>query len=263
MVGIGAATLRTEEARGVAVVDHDQGAVFVGQRPDVLQLRDIAVHREGAVGGDDDLARAVRPGLFQLGLEVVHVRVGEAVALGLAQPDAVDDRGVVQAVGDDGVLGPEQGFEDAAVGVKGGREQDRVLEAEIVGDGALQLLVDLQRTADEADRGRACAPFPLRFDPRLRHPLVASEAEIIVGAEVKDVAAADLDHRPLAGGDDAFGLGQALGVDIGEFRADAVVETGCHARSATRFQAAFEPPRVKSWRREPVPGRARRPVGTG
>ena len=251
MVGVGAAPLRPEEAGGVAVVDHDQGVVLVGQRPDVLQLRDVAVHREGAVGGDDDVASAVGPGLLQLGLQIGHVRVGEAVALGLAQPNAVDDRGVVQAVRDDGVLGPEQRLEDAAVGVEGGGEQDGVLEAEIVGDGLFELLVDLERAADEAHRGGAGAPFLLRPDAGLDDALVAGEAEVVVGAEVQDVAAADLDHRPLAGGDHPFRLGQALGVDVGEFRGDAVMEAGCHVRSATPFSARFEAPEGsggRNWR---------------
>ena len=247
----------------MTVVDHDQGAVFVGQRPDVLQPGDIAVHREGAVGGDDDLARAVGPGLFQLGLEVVHVGVGETVALGFAQPHAVDDRGMVQAVGDDGVLGPEQRLEDAAVGVEGGGEQDRVLKAEIVGDGAFQLLVDLQRAADEAHRGRARPPLLLGRDARLRHPLVAGEAEVVVGAEIQHLSAGDGDHWSLTRGDDPLGLGQALGVDVGEFRADAVMKTGCHARSATPFPPGFEPPGAKSWPLEPAAELARPPAGTG
>ena len=41
-----------------------------------------------------------------------------AVALGLAQADAVDDRGVVQLVGDDRVVLAEQRLEQAAVGIE-------------------------------------------------------------------------------------------------------------------------------------------------
>uniref|UniRef100_A0A831TD92 Sodium:proton antiporter n=1 Tax=Thermorudis peleae TaxID=1382356 RepID=A0A831TD92_9BACT len=180
------------------VIDHDQGVVRVRQGADVLQPGDIAVHRKRAVGGDDDVARAVGPGLFELGLQIVHVGGGEAIAFGLAQPHPVDDRGMVQGVRDDRVLRPEQRFEDAAVGVEGGGEQDGVLEAQIVGGGPLQLLVNLQCAADEADRGRARAPFFLGLDAGLGDALVASKTQIVVGTEVQDVASADLDDRALA-----------------------------------------------------------------
>ena len=87
----------------------------------------IAVHREDAVGGDQLEARAGRVGRLELRLEVGHVGVPVAVALRLAEPDAVDDRGVVELVGDDRVLGAEQGLEQAAIGVEAGRIEDRVL----------------------------------------------------------------------------------------------------------------------------------------
>ena len=48
-----------------------------------------------------ELALRVR---LQLLLEIGHVVVGEAVARRLAQPDPIDDRRVVERIGDDGVL---------------------------------------------------------------------------------------------------------------------------------------------------------------
>ena len=65
-----------------------------------------------------------------------------AVALGLAEPDAVDDRGVVERVGDDRVLLAEQRLEEPAVGVEARGVEDRVLGAEEARDGRLELLVD-------------------------------------------------------------------------------------------------------------------------
>jgi len=58
--------------------------------------------------------------LKRLGLEVGEIVVLVPVTLRLAEPDAVDDRGMVQLVGDDGVLGAEQRFEQAAVGIEAG-----------------------------------------------------------------------------------------------------------------------------------------------
>ena len=95
--------------------------------------------------------------LLQLRLEIGHVVVGVAEALRLAQPDAVDDGGVVQRVGDDRVLLAEQRLEQAAVGVEAGGVEDGVLHAEEARDLRLELLVHVLRAADEAHRGHAVA----------------------------------------------------------------------------------------------------------
>ncbi len=81
----------------MAVVDHDEGAVALGEVANFGKLRHVAVHGEDAVGGDQLEARAVSFRLLQLRFEIAHVGVGEAIALRLAETDAVDDRGVVQA----------------------------------------------------------------------------------------------------------------------------------------------------------------------
>ena len=64
-----------------------------------------------------------------------------AMALGLAEPDAVDDRRVVERVGDDRVLLAEQRLEQAAVRVEARAVEDRVLGAEELRDRGLELLV--------------------------------------------------------------------------------------------------------------------------
>ncbi len=136
MLGRAAAVL-ADEADRVAVVDHDHGVVLLGQVADALQIGDDAVHREDAVGGDQPEARVC--GLLQLRLEVGHVVVGVAVAPRLGEPHAVDDRGVVQRVGDDRVLLRQQRLEQPAIGVEAGGVEDRVLHAEERRDLRLEL----------------------------------------------------------------------------------------------------------------------------
>ena len=182
-----AAAARADDAGGVAVVDMDQRAVALGEVADPVERGDIAVHREDAVGRDQLEARAGGVGRLQLRLEIGHVGIPVAVALRLAEPDAVDDRGVVELVRDDRVLGAEQGLEQAAIGVEAGGIEDRVLHPEPGGELVLELLVDRLGAADEADRGHAVAPA---LEPRLRRrldALVLGEAEIIVGAQVDHV----------------------------------------------------------------------------
>jgi hypothetical protein len=67
----------------------------------------------------------------------------------------VDDGGVVEGIGDDGVFGTEQGLEQTAVGVEAGGVEDGVFGAEEGGHLLLQLLVLILGAADEADRGHA------------------------------------------------------------------------------------------------------------
>ena len=52
-----AAAGRAEEAGGVAVVHHHQRVVPLGQVADLVERRDVAVHGEDAVGGDQARAR--------------------------------------------------------------------------------------------------------------------------------------------------------------------------------------------------------------
>ena len=83
-----------DEADGVRVVDHHERVVALGEVADPVELREVAVHREDAVGGDQPVARVGR--LLEPRLELVHVAVRVAQPLRLAEPDAVDDRGVVE-----------------------------------------------------------------------------------------------------------------------------------------------------------------------
>jgi hypothetical protein len=74
---------------------------------------------------------ALGAGGLQLRLQIVHVGIGVAIAPRLAQADAVDDRGVVQRVGDHRVLGAQKRLEQPAIGIETGSEEDRVILAEV------------------------------------------------------------------------------------------------------------------------------------
>ena len=64
----GPAPVLADEPDGVRVVDHHHGVVALGQVADLAQRRDVAVHREDAVGRDQPAPCA--GGLLQLLLEV-------------------------------------------------------------------------------------------------------------------------------------------------------------------------------------------------
>ena len=193
------------EAYGVGVVHHDQRVVLVSEVADALQVRDIPVHGEHAVGGDELDPAALS--LLQLGVEVVHIVVLIAEPLGLAETDAVDDGGVVELVGDDGVLGPQDGLEEAAVGVEAGGVEDGVLHAHEPGDPRFQLLVDVLGAADEPDGGEAEAPLVVGGLGGGDEVRVVGEAQVVVGAHVHHaLSQRGVDAALLGGHDDPLVL---------------------------------------------------------
>ncbi|MCU1555299.1 MAG: hypothetical protein JWM13_2785 [Arthrobacter sp.] len=220
-----------QKAYGVGVIHHDQGVVLFGELADRFQRRQETVHGEDAVRDDDLPAGRILlgRGLDQLGLEVRHVLVGVAEALGLAEPDAVDDRGVVQGVGDHGVLRAEEGLENAAVGVKATGEQDGVLRAEELRDTFLQGQVQVLGAADEAHAGHAEAPLVHRCLGGGDDLRVVREAQVVVGAEVQDVGAgiadlSGLDPVGLRGINVPLGLKQAGAADLVQFMLQLVLD---------------------------------------
>ena len=110
----------------MALVYHDQGVVLVGQIANLVQLGHVAVHRKHPVGNNNFTADSCRVSSLELHFEVGHVVVGIAISLGLAEADPVNNRGVVEAVADDGVLLAEKGLKKSAVGVESGRVQNSV-----------------------------------------------------------------------------------------------------------------------------------------
>ncbi len=184
---------------GVAVVDHHERSEPIGDLADRGQVGEVAVHAEDPVGHDHRVAGACVGGLAEFRLEVRHVPGGEPVPPGLAQPDAVDDRRVVQRIGDHGVLGAEQWFEDRPVRIETGGEQDRVVGTDVVRDVGLHDPMEVERAADESDRGHAVA-VPLDRLVSRRHDLgVVGEAQVVVGAEIHHLAHPGDGHRSSLG----------------------------------------------------------------
>ena len=187
-----AAAARADEADRVRVVDHDEGVVAIGECADLVERGEIAVHREHTVGDDEAVAGIAC--LDEPGLELGHVAVGVAKPLRLAQAYAVDDRGVVEGIADDGVAFVQKRLEDAAVGVEAGAEQHCVLRAEERREPQLEVAVDRLRAADEAHGGHAVAPRIEGVVRRSDHARIVSEAEVVVGAQVEDVSACGVGH---------------------------------------------------------------------
>ena len=206
-----------QDTHGVGLVDQDAGVVFLGQRDDLVQGRDVPFHAEDAVD-DDELALFERQAL-QDALQVGHVVVLELVDLRLGQAAGVDDAGVDQAVGDDGVAFAGHRGDDGLVGLEAGAHRlGRFLSREL-GQPPLHLLVDIHRPAQET---RSAGGHAVAVDGRLGGGLdlgVLHQPQVIVGADHDHVLAPDLDLvaenfldggeiRIEVGGHDLLGAGE-------------------------------------------------------
>ena len=217
----------------MAFVDHHQRVVLPRQAADLVQRSGVAVHREDPVGADH--AEALRLRTFEAILQRLHVGIGVAVAHRLREPHAVDDRGVVQRIRDDGVLLREERLENAAVGVEAGSVENRVLRAEIIGDRTFQLLVNILAAADEPHRRHAETPLVHGPFGRFDQAFVVRKTQIVVGAEIQHGAARDFDLGTLRRGDHPFGLIQSRRLDISEFPLEIFLDFPVHRLKVLRF----------------------------
>ena len=132
------------------VVDHHDRPAPRGDLDELGQGRDVAVHREHAVG-DQELTAAGPCGLGQRHVRRADVLVREDLDLRAREPRAVDDRRVVQLIADDHVLLAQDRSDRAGVRHEAGLEHQGGIGMLEVGEAALQLLVHRHRAGDRSD----------------------------------------------------------------------------------------------------------------
>ena len=222
-----AATVFSDETDCVGVVHHDHGIVLVGQVAYPIQLGEVAVHRENAIGCDEAVPRRLR--FHELLFEIAHVAVPVAESLSFRQPDPVDDAGMVQLVGDDRVFRIQQRFKQTAVGIETGAVKDGVFRAEKFADFFFKLLVDRLRPADESHAGEAIAPV---FQCLLRgphHRRMIRQAQVVVCAKVQyGRAIGDGNLCLLRSGNDALPFIQARVLDLGDLFLEIMLSLAVH-----------------------------------
>src|ERR1019366_1259628 len=152
-----------QHAGGMGIVDHHDDAVLFGGFHQTRERTDIAVHGKDAVADEQLVAGNV----VQFGENLFgggHVFVREDVDLGARKAAAIDDAGVVELVGDDVVVGSEDGGDGAGVGGKPGLEHHASLDILEGGDALFELHVDAHGAGDGADGAGANAEILHRLD---------------------------------------------------------------------------------------------------
>ena len=224
-LGDAAARLAQHSSR-VALVNHNHRVILVGQSADLVQRGGIAVHREDSVRHDDAETLSLRT--LQAILQLRHVGVGIAVTYRLAQTYAVDDRGVVQSIRDDGVLLRQQRLENTAVGIEARGVENRILGTEVVRYGLLKLLVYILTSADETYRRHSEAARIHRTLRRLDKTRIVRQPKIVVGAEIEYLLARYVDLGALRRADHPFVLVEAGSLDVGQLLAEVFPDLSVH-----------------------------------
>ena len=179
-----AATLASEDAEAVSLIDHQGGVVFVAELDHLIDLSDIALHREDAVG-DDEFA-VVGVVLLEETLEVFEVEMLVFVVGGEGYLLALHDGSVVTLVEIDEVVASGDAGDGARVGEEArGEEHDGILAQELA-ELVLELDMDVESAVEEGRAGAASTVFvDGGFGGFLDFGMV-SKAQIGVGAEHKD-----------------------------------------------------------------------------
>ena len=114
--------------------------------------------------------------------------------------------------------------------------------AEERADPLLELAVDVLRAADEAHRGHAVAALAERLARGREHRRVIGEAEVVVGAEVEQLAPVGERHvRALRRGDHALALAEPGRGDLVELALELIAHCFEHHCSQSRTTLPLSP----------------------
>jgi hypothetical protein len=203
-----------EHAGGVRLVDHDEGAVSLGDGHQLLKRRPIAVHGEHRIG-DDESPPGARRGR-QRPLERRRVPVGKDVDGGPGEAAAVDDARVIERIAVEVIARAHERAERTEVGlVSGGKEQGgfRALEG---GETPFHARVEVGVTGDQPRGTRPAAPTVDRLACRRPERRMGGEPQVVVGREEEDAPPRDFDFAVGRGGERAQTAPESLRLEPGE-----------------------------------------------
>ena len=234
-LGQAAPALGAEHAEAVGVIEQQQRVVLLAQRQQAADVGHVAVHAEHGIA-DDQLAPGRAGG--QLRGQVGQVGMGIAVDLGARQARTVDQAGVVERIGKQGIASTHQGRHDAGIGGVARIEVERTRQLHEVRQLFLQRGVD---RAVAADQGRAARAHAKGLGTRAggaHQGGVSCQAQVVVAAKGQHGVAVHL-HVGAAGGAlqrrrGAAAAAQVGCVELGDARGNVVQPGAAHCHSSGR-----------------------------
>ena len=189
-----AATGIAHHANGMRIVDVQRGLTFACDPGKRAQRRDIAIHREHPVAGEQRRTIGMRGELASGG-----VGVGMRIALVRAtrKPRGIDQRGMVELVLHARVAVAQQCLHHGEVGHVAAAEQQGPRRLQPVGEFGFQRGV-LRAVAADQVRGGTAGTFASRIPQRGDHARMLRQAEVVIAAEVQQLASIDLATHAVA-----------------------------------------------------------------
>ncbi len=198
----------------MGIVHHQPGIVTLLEAHQLWQGGHVAVHAEHPVGDDQPLPFAVgRLTRHQL-LEGPDISMRIDNGAGCRKPTPVDNRGVVEAVGEDNVIRTEQPLQDTGIGGISGIEHQRRLCSLEGGDAFFEAVVQAHAAGDKAAGAAAGAELPRRATRFLDQAGMVGQAEVVIGTEQEVVAAVDRHVRFLGAIDGPQGAKHVGGAQL-------------------------------------------------
>ena len=183
-----------EHADAMRIVDVQRGLLFARELREFAQGRDIAVHREHAVTGEQGCAFGMRGelarGAFGIAMRITLERTA-------GQARGIDQAGVVEPVLHAQVALAQQRLQHREVGHVAAAEQQRALALQPVGEVAFQRGVLRAMPADQV-RGGAARAFAGRIAHCGDDAGMLRQAEVIVAAEIQEYPAVDFTAHAFA-----------------------------------------------------------------
>src|SRR5260370_19849292 len=150
-------------------------------------------------------------------------------ALRFAEPNAVNDAGVIQFVTNHSIFVGKQRFKESAIGVEAGGIKDRAFGPEEFCECGFELRVNVLRAADKTHARHAEPVRVERFFGGGDECRMIGETEVIVCAHVEHAfAASDRNVRSLRTGDDPLSFEKTLRFNFIECLRNLFFEFGDH-----------------------------------
>ena len=183
-----AASVAAQDSRRMSVIDHHDGAVFFGSVAQRRQWADIAIHGKDAIG-DEELSPGKVFDAVQLLFGVSGVFVAEYQNLGARETATINDRGVVELVGNNEIVFPQQRRNGSCVGGEARLKDDAGFDVLEASDFFFQLHVNLHRACDGAHGSGANTVFARGFQCGFTEFGVRGQAEVVVRSQIDHLLA--------------------------------------------------------------------------
>ena len=168
----------------MAVINHNECAVFICEIADSRKICNKTIHGEYAVGCNQ-LNTAILCG-FELCAKIIHIVVLIAETVCLAETNTVNDACMVQFIGNNCIVLTEKSLKQTAVSIEAGRIKDAVIGTDEICKLTLKLLMNLLGAADESNGRKAEAPFIIACLSSSNHLGIVGKPKIVICAHIQN-----------------------------------------------------------------------------